>query len=600
MNAVVTLQRDCVCCFILSPSHSNSYSLSLSLTLSLTPPGRPSIQVDVDIHCSESGEAKAKVTTETADCSMRALMLMKMEKATLTDEMATDDVGSFTLSVGGRRRSSSSIRFADDTDTGTDILIITEEDLEEILCDPVYGRGGHSPPLEGERYSSHIAIGGRRVSSHSLLSEEAYAAIPATIAQHPRFKRNRRSLISPSVHKHLLQSGGVFGMSVGGAGSVAYDTKGKAQSTRLLVTLRRRKSLSRSIHIDPVALLDLSYSKIVSRLLVNCSSWKFSSFTLDTLTGGHSLPAILVHLFNEYGLIRHFQLDMLSLIKCFHLFEQGYHDTNPYHNSVHAADVTQAMHCFIRERKIGPFLAPMETMCAILAAVAHDLDHPGVNQHFLIATNSHLASLYNNVSVLESHHWRFAISCIKESQVFNHFSAEQWAQIRHLLKSLILATDITQQAGYIIHFRKCLQAAGTLATGTVDTVATTPTCTSTAAAAAVATDTALALGQRTAFTFSSTFTSLPEPSSGLSMSLPENRLFILKIALKCADLANPCRSWQHSRRWSEQICSEFYRQGDYERQLNLPITPIFNRYEASMAKIQTGEINRHRHHLCDR
>lgn len=520
-------------------------------------------------------------------------MLMKMEKATTLDDMAPDDVGSFTLSVGGRRRSSSSIRFADDTDTGTDILIITEEDLEEILCDPIYGGGGYSPPIEGDKYSSHGATG-RRVSSHSLLSEDAYSAIPATIAQHARITRNRRSLISPSVHKHLVQSGGVFGMSVGGAGSVAYDSKEKAQSTRLLVTLRRRKSLARSIHIDPVAMLDLSYSKIVSRLLVNCCNWKFSSFTLDTLTGGHSLPAILGHLFNEYGLIQHFKLDSLCLMKCFHLIEQGYHDTNPYHNSVHAADVTQAMHCFIREKKIGPYLTPMETMCAILAAVAHDLDHPGVNQHFLIATNSHLASLYNNVSVLESHHWRFAISCIKESHVFEHFTSHQWAQIRHLLKSLILATDITQQAGYIIHFRKCLQFATTAASATHGS----GSCTSSGPMESAPSLSIVPAVEGVVCHFSpspssshptSKVISLPEPSSGLSMSLPENRLFILKIALKCADLANPCRSWQHSRRWAEQICSEFYRQGDYERQLNLPITPIFNRYEASMAKIQTGK-----------
>lgn len=72
------------------------------------------------------------------------------------------------------------------------------------------------------------------------------------------------------------------------------------------------------------------------------------------------------------------------------------------------------------------------------------------------------------------------------------------------------------------------------------------------------------------------------------MTDPENRLFILKIALKCADLGNPCRSWELSRRWSELICSEFYRQGDFERQLNLPVTAICNRYQASMAKIQTG------------
>lgn len=535
--------------------------------------GRPSIQVDVDIHSTDE-EEKTKVTTDTADCSMRALMLMKSIDL-------TDEVGSFTLSVG-RRRSSSSIRFADDTDTGTDILIITEEDLEEILSDPVYG----CSPI-GQRSSSQ-----RRQSSHSLLSEEAYAAIPAPIAQHRRLMRGRRSLISPSVHRQLLQSGGVFGMSVGGTGAVAYspslEGKSKTQSTRLLLALRRRKSLSRSIHMDPIALLDFSYDKIVKRLLQSSSSWKFSSFTLDTLTGGHSLSTLLVHLFQSYGLVDHFKLDMLCLWKCFHLFEQGYHDTNPYHNSVHAADVTQAMHCFIQEKKIGPFLTPMETMCAILAAVAHDLDHPGVNQHFLIATNSHLAALYNNVSVLESHHWRFAISCIKESQLFSHFSQEQWAQIRHLLKSLILATDITQQAGYLIHFRKCLQQAPT---ASLTTTSSTSTSTSTSPSSSSSSSPSSSSSSSSSDEKKKVTTSLPEPSSGLSMSLPENRLFILKIALKCADLANPCRSWQLSRRWSEQICSEFYRQGDYERQLNLPVTPIFNRYEASMAKIQTGKLH---------
>lgn len=33
-------------------------------------------------------------------------------------------------------------------------------------------------------------------------------------------------------------------------------------------------------------------------------------------------------------------------------------------------------------------------MAALIGAVAHDLDHPGVNQHFLISTSNHLAILY--------------------------------------------------------------------------------------------------------------------------------------------------------------------------------------------------------------
>lgn len=40
-------------------------------------------------------------------------------------------------------------------------------------------------------------------------------------------------------------------------------------------------------------------------------------------------------------------------------------------------------------------MSPVEVMASLLGAVAHDLDHPGVNQPFLIATSNHLATLYD-------------------------------------------------------------------------------------------------------------------------------------------------------------------------------------------------------------
>jgi len=69
---------------------------------------------------------------------------------------------------------------------------------------------------------------------------------------------------------------------------------------------------------------------------------------------------------------------------------------------------------------------------------------------------------------------------------------------------------------------------------------------------------------------------------------PEKRHFILQIALKCADISNPCRPWDVSRKWSIKVCEEFFRQGDYERQLNLPVTPVCDRNTMSVAKIQAG------------
>lgn len=191
------------------------------------------------------------------------------------------------------------------------------------------------------------------------------------------------------------------------------------------------------------------------------------------------------------------------------------------------------MHCFLQESKILEFLTPLEIMASLLGAVCHDLDHPGVNQPFLIATSNHLAALYENTSVLENHHWRSAIGCLLESGV-----AEQITDIRPELErqisSLILATDITRQQEFIGTFKDFLN------------------------------------------------------NNSLNMRNAHHRHFILQIALKCADISNPCRPWDISKKWSLKVCEEFFRQGDFERQLNLPVTSLCDRQSTTVPKIQVG------------
>lgn len=55
----------------------------------------------------------------------------------------------------------------------------------------------------------------------------------------------------------------------------------------------------------------------------------------------------------------------------------------------------------------------------------------------------------------------------------------------------------------------------------------------------------------------------------LDMDSGDVRHFVLQIALKCADICNPCRPWDISRKWSMKVCEEFFRQGDYERQVGV-------------------------------
>ncbi|XP_035913868.1 uncharacterized protein LOC118512880 isoform X3 [Anopheles stephensi] len=295
---------------------------------------------------------------------------------------------------------------------------------------------------------------------------------------------------------------------------------------------RRKKLLTRSLALDQAILDDVLHGQ-VQCILDRVHHWRFNAFTLETVTGGRSLPVLCVHLFHWYGLLDHFNLDVVRVWKLFSLIEEGYHSTNPYHNSIHATDVTQAMHCFLQEKRILENLSPLEIMASLIGAVTHDLDHPGVNQPFLIATSNHLAALYENTSVLENHHWRSAIGCLLESGV-----AEQVHDIRPELEkqisSLILATDITRQQEFIGRFRDYLSR------------------------------------------------------DALDMRDTAHRHFILQISLKCADISNPCRPWDISKKWSMKVCEEFFRQGDYERQLNLPVTSLCDRQSTTVPKIQTG------------
>ena len=45
------------------------------------------------------------------------------------------------------------------------------------------------------------------------------------------------------------------------------------------------------------------------------------------------------------------------------------------------------------------------------------------------------------------------------------------------------------------------------------------------------------------------------------------------------------RPWSVSRLWSHRACEEFFLQGDRERELGLPVTPAFDRFNITVAKV---------------
>ena len=129
-----------------------------------------------------------------------------------------------------------------------------------------------------------------------------------------------------------------------------------------------------------------------------------------------------------------------------------------YHNFRHVVDVLQSVFYFLvqlgtlppypadsapsrKTRPVSPIAAllrPFDAMMLLIAAIGHDVGHPGVNNAFLVALKAPLAQLYNDNSVLEAFH------CAAYSQILRRYWRVVFddTTLRRLLIKSILATDM--------------------------------------------------------------------------------------------------------------------------------------------------------------
>lgn len=99
----------------------------------------------------------------------------------------------------------------------------------------------------------------------------------------------------------------------------------------------------------------------------------------------------------ERGLLKTFGINPHTLITYMSHLEDHYRP-NPYHNSIHAADVAQSIHVLLSSQALENVFTDLEVLAAIFAASVHDVDHPGVTNQFLINTGRSLERLLQTFS----------------------------------------------------------------------------------------------------------------------------------------------------------------------------------------------------------
>ncbi|CAF1373638.1 unnamed protein product [Adineta ricciae] len=264
------------------------------------------------------------------------------------------------------------------------------------------------------------------------------------------------------------------------------------------------------------------------------NEWTFDVFSVNEFTNGQCLRYIGFELMQRYNLPNKLRIPVTALQNFLEQMESGYSKYhNPYHNLIHAADVLQTIYQIVYNSGLMNWLTDHELFAMFIAAIVHDFEHTGTSNNFHIQSRSDVALTYNDRAVLENHHVSaaFRLMRIDDYNIIAEFTADEYKNFRHLVIEMVLATDM-----------------------------------------------------------SSHFTQLKTMRSLLSM--PENieKAKALALILHCADISHPGKPWNIHHIWTQSLIEEFFTQGEKEKQLGLPCSPLCDRENTLVAESQIGFI----------
>ncbi|XP_078621512.1 high affinity cAMP-specific and IBMX-insensitive 3',5'-cyclic phosphodiesterase 8B-like isoform X10 [Branchiostoma floridae x Branchiostoma japonicum] len=301
----------------------------------------------------------------------------------------------------------------------------------------------------------------------------------------------------------------------------------------------------------------------VQAILDKEPQWDFDIIELERVTNKRPLLYLGMKIFSRFGVCEVLNCSEVTLRLWLQLVERNYHQINAYHNSTHAADVLHATAYFLDKDRISGILDNMNKVAALLAAVSHDVDHPGRTNSFLCNAGSELAILYNDVAVLESHHSALTFQLTwrdDRCNIFKNLSRDDYRMLRQQIIDMILATEMTRHFEHLSKFANSISKMGASARVEEDRL-------------------------------SSHSGGVATPEHDTLRTL-ENRTLITRMLIKCADIANPARPLDLCVEWAKRIAEEYCQQTDEEKDRGLPVVmPVFDRASCSIPKSQISFID---------
>ncbi|XP_055063456.2 3',5'-cyclic-AMP phosphodiesterase 4D isoform X2 [Misgurnus anguillicaudatus] len=283
----------------------------------------------------------------------------------------------------------------------------------------------------------------------------------------------------------------------------------------------------------------------LAKELEDVNKWGLNVFKVTEFSGNRPLTVMMYTIFQERDLLKTFKIPLDTFITYLMTLEDHYHADVAYHNNIHAADVTQSTHVLLSTPALEAVFTDLEILAAIFASAVHDVDHPGVSNQFLINTNSELALMYNDSSVLENHHLAVGFKLLQEENcdIFQNLTKKQRQSLRKMVIDIVLATDMSKHMNLLADLKTMVETKKVTSSGV------------------------------------------------LLLDNYSDRIQVLQNMVHCADLSNPTKPLQLYKQWTDRIMEEFFSQGDRERERGMEISPMCDKHNASVEKSQVGFID---------
>ncbi|XP_077580143.1 3',5'-cyclic-AMP phosphodiesterase 4C isoform X5 [Stigmatopora nigra] len=288
-----------------------------------------------------------------------------------------------------------------------------------------------------------------------------------------------------------------------------------------------------------------SQELLLAKELEDINRWGIDVFKVAEHSGNRPLTVTMYTIFQERDLLKSFKIPVDTFITFMMTLEDHYHADVAYHNNIHAADVVQSTHVLLSTPALEAVFTDLEILAALFASAIHDVDHPGVSNQFLISTNSELALMYNDSSVLENHHLAVGFKLLQEDNcdIFQNLSKKQRHSLRQLVIDMVLATDMSKHMNLLADLKTMVETKKVTSLGV------------------------------------------------LLLDNYSDRIQVLQNMVHCADLSNPTKPLELYRQWTDRIMVEFFTQGDRERDKGMEISPMCDKRNASIEKNQVGFID---------